>query len=365
MDCFLERGKLNVEGCALSGGRTYIDFSCMLFDYTVADGQAQACAAAVRFGGEKRIENAMNVFAGNARAGVGHFDLDAAIVGGGADFEHPAAGHGAARVQKQIEKDLLELVGGAAHRRQGIAQLLDDVNLRSLERVRNERKSFFDDAIDVDIGQLGGAGAREIQKVIDNFAGPERLLDDFVDDGVARIFVGHLLSKHLNVVGDDRERRIDFVRHTGSEQAEGRELLRLGHLLFHALALRDVVEEQEAADALAGLADQRSNGNVESKEFALVMEPLLIDAGDLLFIAPRGDFRGKLFRQERAQLAAHGGLPLHAEQLLHARVPGLNHAAEIDGQNPDVQGFDDVFTEILEARDLQRFLLKRRIELGI
>src|SRR6266852_7033531 len=66
MDCFPERGKLNVEGCALSGGRTYIDFSSMFFDYTVADGQAQACAAAVRFGGEKWVENAMNVLAGNA-----------------------------------------------------------------------------------------------------------------------------------------------------------------------------------------------------------------------------------------------------------------------------------------------------------
>src|SRR5260370_29283742 len=90
MDCFPERGKLNVEGCALSGGRTYIDFSCMLFDYTVADGQAQACAAAVRFGGEKRVENSMNVLAGNARAGVGNFDFDAAIVGGAPDFEHAA-----------------------------------------------------------------------------------------------------------------------------------------------------------------------------------------------------------------------------------------------------------------------------------
>src|SRR5260370_1295574 len=87
MDCFPERGKLNVEGCALSGSRTYIDLSCMLFDYTVADGQAQACAAAVRFGGEKWVENTMNVLAGNARAGVGNFDFDAAIVGGCATSE--------------------------------------------------------------------------------------------------------------------------------------------------------------------------------------------------------------------------------------------------------------------------------------
>src|SRR6266849_6094923 len=95
------------------------------------------------------------------------------------------------------------------------------------------------------------------------------------------------------------------------------------------------------------------------------MEALLVDAGDLLFIAPRGDFLGKFFRQERAQLAAHGVLALYAEELLHARVPGLDHAAKIDGQHADVQRFDDVFAEILEPRNLQSLLFERRIELGV
>src|SRR6266849_8331065 len=100
MDCFPERGKLNVEGCALSGGRTYIDFSCMLFDYTVADGQTQACAAAIRFGGEKWVENSMNMLARNASTGVGDFDFDTSIVGGGTDFEHAAGGHSVAGIQE-------------------------------------------------------------------------------------------------------------------------------------------------------------------------------------------------------------------------------------------------------------------------
>src|SRR5258708_1472493 len=95
------------------------------------------------------------------------------------------------------------------------------------------------------------------------------------------------------------------------------------------------------------------------------MEALLVDAGDLLFVAPRGDFRGKLFREERAQLVADGVLALHAEELLHACVPGRDHPADIDGYHANVQGFDDVFTEILEARDLQGFLLQGRIELGV
>src|SRR5258707_1177510 len=138
MDCFPERGEFNVEGCAFSWGRAYIDFSCMLLDYTVADGQTQACAAAVGFGGKERIENAMNVLARDACSCVCDFDFHAAVVGGGADFKHAAGGHGVASIQKKIKKNLLELVGGAAHGRKRLAQLLDDVDLGSLERMRDE-----------------------------------------------------------------------------------------------------------------------------------------------------------------------------------------------------------------------------------
>src|ERR1700756_228868 len=179
------------------------------------------------------------------------------------------------------------------------------MNLRGFERVRDKRESFLDNAIDIDIGKLRGARAREIQKIIDDFAGPEGLLDDFVDDRVAWIIVGHLLRKHLNVVGDDGERRVDLVSDTRRQKTEGGEFLRLGHLLFHAFALRDIVEEQEAPNALAGLADQRGDGNVEGQKFALMMEPLLIDARDLLFITSRGDLLGKLLRQKSAQLATY------------------------------------------------------------
>ena len=57
-------------------------------------------------------------------------------------------------------------------------------------------------------------------------------------------------------------------------------------------------------------------------------------------------------------LMAYGILTLHAKELLHARVPGFDHAAEIDGQHTDVQGFDDIFAEVFEARDFQGLLLE-------
>src|SRR5579859_1303189 len=337
----------------------------MLFDYTVADGQAQTRAAAIGFGGEKRVENPVNMLAGDASAGIGHFNFHAAIVGGGADFQHAAGRHGVASVQKQIQENLLELVGRTAHRGQRIAQLLDDVNLGGLERMGNQRKGFLDHPIDIDIGQLSGTGTREIEEVVDDFAGAKGLLDDFFDDAVARIIAGHLLGQHLNVIGNDRQRSIDFVSHAGGKQAEGGQLLGLRHLLFHALALGDIVKEEEPADAFASFADQRGDGDVEREELALVMEALLIDAGDLLFIAAGSDFDSELFGQQRAQLTAHSILTLHIKELLHASVPGFDHAPKVNGQHTDVQRFDDILAEILKPRDFEGFLLERRIQLGI
>ena len=64
----------------------------------------------------------------------------------------------------------------------------------------DERKGFFHDAIYVDIRGLGSSGARKVQKVVDDFAGAKCLLDDFLDDRLARVAVRHLLGEHLDIV---------------------------------------------------------------------------------------------------------------------------------------------------------------------
>src|ERR1700682_6837022 len=100
MDRFSHSGELDVEGCTFAWGGPDIDFSSMLFDYTVADGEAKAGAAAARFGREKRIENTMNVLARDASPGVGNLHRDAAIVSGGAHFQHAPGGHSVTGIQE-------------------------------------------------------------------------------------------------------------------------------------------------------------------------------------------------------------------------------------------------------------------------
>ena len=144
----------------------------------------------------------------------------------------------------------------------------------------------------------------------------------------------------------------------GSQKAKRSQFLCLRHLLFHALALGDVVEEQETPDAFGGLADQRSDGNVQCERFALMVQALFINSGDLLRVAARCNFRGKLFWKQGAKLASNGILASHSEELLHARIPGFDDTFQIDGKNPDIQGLHDILAEVFEARDLECFLFE-------
>src|SRR5271155_270941 len=96
-----------------------------------------------------------------------------------------------------------------------------------------------------------------------------------------------------------------------------------------------------------------------------MVQALFVNAGDLLRVAARGNLRGKLFRKKGAKLASNGLLAGDAEELLHARVPGFDDAFQIHGKNADIQGFDDVFAEVFEPRDLEGLLLERGIELGV
>src|SRR6185369_11291579 len=127
---------------------------------------------------------------------------------------------GVARIQEQIQEYLLELVRRSAHGRQSFTQLLDDLDLRRLQWMRYQRQCFFDYAVNVEVSDFGGAGAREVQQIIYDFTGTERLLHDLFDDPLARIAFGHLLRQHLDVIRDHREGSIDFVRHACGQQAE-------------------------------------------------------------------------------------------------------------------------------------------------
>ncbi len=136
-------------------------------------------------------------------------------------------------------------------------------------------------------------------------------------------------------------------------------------MLFHALALRHVIEEQEAANPHVRFAYQGCDGDVQRKCFPVMLESLFIDAGNLFLVSPHGDFARQLFGEERTELASDGFLARHTKKLLHARVPGFHEAFQVNRQHADVQGFHDILAEVLEASDLQGFLFERAVKLRV
>ena len=50
---------------------------------------------------------------------------------------------------------------------------------------------------------------------------------------------------------------------------------------------------------------------------------------------------------------------------LHLRVPAFDAVVEIDGEDADVDGFDDVLVELLEPLKLDDLFLEARVEAGV
>jgi hypothetical protein len=113
-----------VEGGSSSHPTFNRDVTAMRFDDSLTDGEPQAGARTVRFCGEKRFENALEVFSSNPHASIRNANRD--IVAGGAlglmtddrrlvsmdaplgcDAEDAAVRHGVEGIDQTIEQDLL------------------------------------------------------------------------------------------------------------------------------------------------------------------------------------------------------------------------------------------------------------------
>ena len=70
----------------------------------------------------------------------------------------------------------------------------------------------------------------------------------------------------------------------------------------------------------------------------------------------------QLAGKDLIELTAERPKPRNLKQVLELRVPGLDAVFEVLGQDADPERLDDVFAEVLEALDLNGFLLERLVE---
>ena len=83
------------------------DIALVALEYRMHDRQAQARALARLLGGEKRVEDILEVLLGDADSGIAKFDPDLrGVVSLGANPELSAPGHGLNGVGNQVQKHL-------------------------------------------------------------------------------------------------------------------------------------------------------------------------------------------------------------------------------------------------------------------
>src|ERR1700704_1368592 len=105
-----DRGKLQVEASAAARPAMDLDGATMLLNDTVCDRQAEARPFARSLGGEERIVDSVDMLGIDAVPAVEHVDLHTAVViVRGLHFQHAARSHRVARVDEQIQENLLQL----------------------------------------------------------------------------------------------------------------------------------------------------------------------------------------------------------------------------------------------------------------
>jgi len=330
----------------------------VFLDDAVGDGEAKACAAAVGLGGEKRIVDTRDVLGRDARTGVRHFHGDR-VAGGGSGHRQPSTlRHGITRVEKQIQEHLLQLVLETPNRRRR-SQIPTHLDPAAAELVLEQRQYVTDDRIEVERRRLALGRPRQVQQAVDDLGGAEGLPLDLLQQlgpGISRVC---FVEQHLGEARDARERRVDLVRHAGSQQADRRHLLGDAQLFLKACAVGNVLDHDDPAGLgpVGGLKGRDAGVHKQRPRKAgrTGCQRCAQQRGALGRLAPRRHQQfHKRRRKQRRDAAADGAGAIKLEHLLQSAVPAQHPIVEIDDEQAVAQRLHDAVAELAQALDFIR-----------
>src|SRR5271154_4462620 len=160
---FPQHGKFEIKGGSGADVTFHVYLSGVLLNDAVSNGKAQARTTPFsllrrRLGCKERIIDTLQMLWRNARAGIGNGHADVPV-----DLrrnaQRPAVFHRILRVQKEIQKDLLQFAGITQNGRQVGHQRSVQPYLRCLELVFYQRQSISNDGVQVRLAKLRTAGA--------------------------------------------------------------------------------------------------------------------------------------------------------------------------------------------------------------
>src|SRR5262245_28173399 len=141
----------------------HLDPARVLFDDPERDREPEPGADADRLGGEERIEDPLDVLGRDAVAVVAEAQQDAAALQLAVHADVTAVADRLARVDEEVEEQLLEALRLALERGQALARDLDRRAARRLQP-RHARR-LLDEIADVRDLALAAAGVRELAHV--------------------------------------------------------------------------------------------------------------------------------------------------------------------------------------------------------
>src|ERR1019366_2546078 len=170
-----------------------------------------------------------------------------------------------ARIQKKIEKYLLQFAGIAFYRIETRVKFRTNLDAGLFHLVLKQRERFLNDFVELNFAELRGGGAREIQQRIHDLAGAESLARDLFENAGFLFVPGNLLAEHLCVSRNNGQRRVDFVRDAGGQKPDAGELVGLNQAAFKLGTVGDVVEDNQAADLFVVAGNQRSDRDIDAR----------------------------------------------------------------------------------------------------
>src|SRR5436190_348329 len=159
---FSSQGELETELRARAKFALHLNSTTVFLNDAVADRETQASALAAGFRGEERIVNALQMLVRNALSCVGDLNAHHVIFAGGCHRQRTAAFHRVARVEHEIQEDLLEFAGVPLDASEIGCEMHIDAHPGFFQLMADQRYGIGDDAVQVDIVELRGRSAREI-----------------------------------------------------------------------------------------------------------------------------------------------------------------------------------------------------------
>ena len=262
------------ESGALSRLALDEDETAGLGDDAIDGRKPQPGARADLLGGEKRLEDAFQIFLRDARCRYRDTSICDVMAGrhglvaaadrrlvddiGGADGQGAAIRHGVARVDGEIDDDLLELA--LIDLDEAEVAAMHDLELDVLaDEAAQQMRQIRERVGDVEDARLQGLLAREGQQLAHQIGGAVGVLLDLHDVGEGRVARPEAQQQKIAKADHRGEQIVEIMRHAAGELADRLHLLRLGELRLDLLLLGGVDEMQDEA-ALAVAAHRQRGG---------------------------------------------------------------------------------------------------------